>query len=217
MTVTAVAVVGPAHRLGCTQAGGGVSEPLYGPPTGQARGAPAGLSPLRPPSSAPFLQRNLLRPELKGGPLPSCAPARPLPQNASILPRPPKSHAPSYHFLALGASVRLPRHGAGSPSPPRHRPTQRPLLTRLNPTTAPPPSGLTSTDTPRLRGPPRGTTGLVVRPTRVTAPLSRICRTTTPNSPSGSTAPLVQLDYNSQRTPRAANLQSPSSPGLHTS
>lgn len=38
-------------------------------------------------------------------------------QEASIPPGPP-GHALSYHFLALGATVRLPRHGAHRSVPP---------------------------------------------------------------------------------------------------
>lgn len=167
MTVTTVAVVGLAHSCSAARRRGeGSLSHSSGPPTGPRRDSPLSAHQAAPPSSSGTTSSQ----SSKEDPFPTALQARPLPQNASILPRPPKSHAPSYHFLALSATVRLPRHGAGSPNPPRHRPTQRPLLTRFNPTTAPPPSGLTSTDTPRLRGLPRGTTGLVVRPTRVTAP-----------------------------------------------
>lgn len=48
------------------------------------------------------------------------------------------------------------------PTPPRQRPTRRPLLTRFNPAAAPQSSVLTGKGSPRLRGPPRGSTGLVV-------------------------------------------------------
>lgn len=139
-----------------------------GPPTCPRPATPAvNFSPAThrqpPPPSLPQKHPALTR----GAPFPTAPPRRAPSPEPLHSARPQRSRAPSYHFLALGATVRLPRHGAGLPTPPRHRPAWPPLLTPIDPAAAPQPSGLTGTDSPRLRGLPRGTTGLVVPTTRI--------------------------------------------------
>lgn len=125
--------------------------------------------------------------------------AGPLPQNTSIPPHPPRSHAPVTIFLlsvprfacldmVLAALSCLATDPLGNPS--RHCTTQLAAPSALR---------IDRHDSPRLRSWPRGTTGLVVRQTRVIPANKR--QTTAPNSPTGNTAPLVQPDYNSQNAP----------------
>ena len=127
-----------------SHSGGGGRSPSFssGPPTCPAPGTLPELIPAlhrSPMSPFPSLQRNHSLPGLAEGafPVETCAPRwAPSPEHLHSAP-PAEVTRSGYHFFALGATVRLPRHGAGRLILPRHRPTRQPLPTLYDPASGP--------------------------------------------------------------------------------
>lgn len=124
VTVIAAVVVGLAPN--CTRGRGlratpGALQPASHP------GPPRSDSPLSTHQGASsFLPAEPPPPSASRRSFPSCD-SRPAPGPFPRTPpfRPARRVTRSgYHFLALGTTVRLPRHGAGRPTPPQHRPTR---------------------------------------------------------------------------------------------
>lgn len=159
-----LAAVSPAHS--CALAVGEVPELLQRPPTGIRPGAPLSGSPYSTHQAASFsfLRRNHHPRRFIGGPFPKRAPRRaPFPRTPTFRParEVTRSDLPFSCSPCLGSSASTWCQPPYLASPQTHSATP-------SNTAAPQPSELTGTDSPRLRGLPRGITGLVVRRTRVT-------------------------------------------------
>lgn len=168
VAVITIVVVSLAHS--CTPAVGEVPELLQRLPTGFRPGTPLSGSPYSTHQAASFsfLQRNHHPRRFIGGAFPKCAPRRaPFPRTPTFRParEVTRSDLPFSCSPCLGSSASTWCQPPYLASPQTHSATPS---NTAGSGAAPQPSELTGTDSPRLRGLPRGITGLVVRRTRVT-------------------------------------------------